>query len=295
MWKKHKHVHFFLAGAVIGKVENIYTLADQHGVEKTSVDKFLKRYEIMGLPLTERDKMMVARSIYRWAREKKIPQNIFEVLKRIYEEKLSTPFGELEYSENPQYKFFDDVVNEQEKNEANEADKYSWLDKNNIEKIERMKPFERDMFVNVVSRSASARQYERALRTMYEQKMLVLTAELPATDMDYINKDVEHFYEEKIENAKTADEIYQLWLNMKLRNFDLEEILESVNWQMEHTNDEIGEYWRSMWKLETFYEFVVKWKEWREVELRKIESLAQVLDVNLKQMLLEKVKADIAE
>lgn len=103
-WQQTRHAHFFLAGAVIGRVKDIFTLAKNYGIDEYYTEKFLNHFNISAECITPRDSIVVRRAIYRWSILNDVPPNIAEILAKAYEEKIAYFFGEIEVDEGD-YKF----------------------------------------------------------------------------------------------------------------------------------------------------------------------------------------------
>lgn len=309
-WKETHSPKFFLAGAVIGKVKDMYSLAIQYGIDDKAIKNFWRKFECFP-PITNINKLVMLRSLYRWAKDKDVPPDVAGILRAVGQETSSPQSSyslNLDVVDAPQFEFTDEEFNPY----PDEDDEEAWLKRLQAasDKLNKgLKNWERDLYINLVSRSESARKYESFLRTMYRHKSIGLSGfyfarqkaiaeSIGLSEIYYSNKhysdeilaevkeDTENFFAEKIKYATTKDEIYSVWLRMSCRKLDVEEILECVKEQMmiEGNNAE-GESWRKSWGLETFFTFVKNWQSYRDKEIEEIELKAQLYDVDLRQML----------
>lgn len=275
-WKNTRSPKFFIAGAIIGKVPDVYSLTAKYGIDEQKVKNFMTRYEIES-QIGIRDALVVIRSIFRWTQDKadKISQEILDLLSKLNAEKIPMgQFGEVDVTEKPQYIFSDDVFDGPAR-----IEKQGLYDDN---------PF----FKKLVSKTETANAYEKCIRKLYDGKALALSGMFNRTKnkaalLETVNYEILAFFADKIENASTAEEFYSVWKFLKIKQCELDEIIEGVKKQkVEIAN----EYWREHWGLEPFLDFLINFKKARDEELSEFELKAEIWGVNLPQMLSEEIE-----
>lgn len=274
-WKNTRSPKFFVAGAIIGKVPDVYSLTAKYGIDEQKVKNFMTRFEIEP-PFHIRDALVVIRSIFRWTQDKanKISQEILDLLSKLNAEKISMgQFGEVDVIEKPQYIFSDDVFDEPAR-------------------IEKQGLYDDNPFLKkLVSKTETAKAYEKSIRKLYDGKALALSGTFNRTEnkaalLETVNYEILAFFADKIESASTAEELYSVWKFLKYKQMELDEIIEGVKMQKVEIADE---YWRGQWGLESFLDFLKNFKKAREKELTEFEVKAQMWDVDLEQMLSDEI------
>lgn len=270
-WKNTHSPKFFIAGAIIGKVADVFALTSKYGIDAQIVENFLTRFEIEP-PFHIRDALVVIRSIFRWTQDKadKISQEILDLLSKLKTEKISMEeFGEVDVTEKPQYIFSDDVFVKPARLETREL-------------------YDDDPFLkNLVSKSESAKAYEKSIRKLYDGKALALAGNFRMPEhksalLETVNYEILAFFVDKIDSASTSEEFYSVWKFLKIKQFELDEIIEGVKTQKVEIADD---FWRGQWGLEPFLDFLINFKKFRDKELSEFELKAQIWDVDLEQML----------
>ncbi len=290
VWKKYKSPKFFLAGAVIGKVADIYALASQYGIDAQIVKNFCRRFEVDS-PINDINKVVVIRSIYRQLHnwycyggkfDDDFPQDIYAILSKAKDEKVRLgDMGELEIEDKPQYEFTTAVFVPPVKNKVE-------IKKSNNEVIRDIE-LERDIERHLVSKSESAKAYERCIRMLYDGKYLALTFRTKNNKeamLETVNDEVNYLFADETRSAATPEEFYSVWKFLKFKQIDLDEILEGVKAQKVDEFEEIGRKSRG---LETFFEFLINFKKARAEELIDFEVKAQIWGIDLKKMLSEEI------
>lgn len=285
LWQKHKQANFFLAGAVIGQVEDICGLAKKYGIDEKTTKEFLNRFNICDRLIRERDRIIMIRSVYRWTLDKAIPQNINAILETAKDEKAKYPWGYVKIEEDESYTLFSDGVKEKPKPKPEESIEKWWE-----RESQEASYCECELFYRLVSRDERTRAYERMLRTLYRNKALVLMKEVKEDFLAEISFEIHYYFDEAIKKATTAEEIFKLHCMMRLDKYAIEEILKAVDNKRRNCDESECDEFRAEIKLEHFYDFVKLWREFRNRDLEVLESQAWTFDVDLEEMFKEAVE-----
>lgn len=278
-WQKKHNPKFFLAGAVIGKVADIYALAADHKISADVVQNFLHKLELV----TDIDydaKLEIVTAINcnvnwlihilnNWADDpaNNVPLDIRNLLNRNHDRGNSFST----FVDGQAFRFSDDYL----RIPTDEEKDLLWA-KNLAKALNRLKA-ERQK--DLVSKTASARKVEDMLRLLHSNLFIMPRNSSLADEIEnYVKNESENFFAEKIKRAKTHMEIISLWLEMTELMSSLDEIMSYLDIKL---NDNYSPF------DDAFLQFVEKWREWREKELVPIELKAQFRDLNLQEIIAE--------
>lgn len=289
MWKKTRRHEFFLAGCVVGKVPDAYGLAKRYGIKREIAWKFFDRLGIPGVILRDRDRFTIFNCLELWARNNDVPPKIAAILHYAKDEKILvfvSSYYTLEITGNKDVTLFEEDMPKEDEFERWRKKLLKALEE------ERRQTFgyQRELFIGLVSRTQTARAYEKMLRSCYEHKTMIQMGEISLESLPSLNYRICHFYAEDIEKANTPDEMFALWKTMRARLLDIEEILAEVGKRID-TESSKATYFRRQWKLEHFLDFVKLWEISRKNEFEQLEGKANSAGVDFEKMFqIERVK-----
>lgn len=293
-WKSTNNPKFFLAGAVIGKVDNIFELAEKNDIDCANTGKFLDGVGICSaLPIGDYERDWMIHILCDWANDKSfsaesyiIPSNIRALLNRVrlpsfrdlvvFCGRMSDADRFYDKRLNIFTKFQQECINFEKrleicvKEQRNINEKY------------------------LVAKSTNARKFEDVLRALFVMidDFPPLNPKFAKDNEKFVKYQLEHFFADKIKNSTTAQDIFSLWILMLSKLKDVNEILDSLIEQLADASDDWLRFNRDRW--ERFFDFVSNWKKFRKAEISKLETKAKVFDVNLKKMFDDALAAELA-